>query len=160
MFHFIVTQLTFSLQCVIKFLPAAYEFDRVGILAFHLALVSEPCDPLTVATFTLAIQNGGDLVEAISIARGITRPYDSSFSELVEPQALDNDSELMDEVLELASSVKAAMSMMTDEHFVSQAMAKYPQAAHSDLVLSFPAHFPEDYVKVNFKRNKSLDPKL
>lgn len=156
MFHFIVTQLTFSLQCVFKFLPAAYEFNRVGILAFHLALVSEPCDPLTVATFALAIQNGGDLVEAISIARGITRPYDSSFSELVEPQALDNDSELMDEVLELASSVKAAMSMMTDEHFVSQAMAKYSQAAHSDLVLSFPAPFPRRLSKSEFQKKSHI----
>lgn len=107
----------------------------VGILAFHLALESEPCDPLTVATFTLAIHNGGDLVEAVNIARGITRPYDSSFSELLEPQPLDSDSELMDEVLDLASSVKGALSMMTDEHFVSQAMAKYPQASQSDLVL-------------------------
>lgn len=140
-----------------------YEFYRVGILAFHLALESEPCDPLTVATFTLAIHNGGDLVEAVNIARGITRPYDSSFSELLEPQPLDSDSELMDEVLDLASSVKGALSMMTDEHFVSQAMAKYPLASQSDLVLSFPCLFLNKVVEKSQEKSyilESLDTKL
>ncbi|XP_077212165.1 uncharacterized protein LOC143847272 [Tasmannia lanceolata] len=106
----------------------------VGILAFHQAVVDESQDPLVVATFALAVHNGGDLLEAVNIVRGISRLHETSFSELQEPQKLV-DGELMDEVLDLASSVKSALTMMTDESFVSQAMAKYPQAPYSDLVL-------------------------
>ncbi|XP_068666937.1 uncharacterized protein [Aristolochia californica] len=105
----------------------------VGVLAFHYALAEEYQDPLVVATFTLAVHNGGDLSEAISIARRITKLHDNSFPELSEPKEM-SDSELMDEVLDLASSVKASLSMMTNETFVSEAMAKYPQAPYSDLV--------------------------
>lgn len=107
----------------------------IGILAFHLALVDEPHNPLAVATFALAIHNGGDLFEAVNIARGITQSHDSNFNELLdEHHPLDTDNELMDEVLDLASSVKSALNMMTDEYFVSQAMARYPQAPYSDIV--------------------------
>ncbi|ERN06178.1 uncharacterized protein LOC18434369 [Amborella trichopoda] len=106
----------------------------VGILAFHLALVDEPQDPLVVATFTLAVHNGGHLAEAISLARHIDQPHNSIFPELLEPKKFDTDTALIDEVLDLASLVKAALSMMTDEYIVSQAMAKYPQAPFSDLV--------------------------
>ncbi|KAG9446248.1 hypothetical protein H6P81_012376 [Aristolochia fimbriata] len=105
----------------------------VGILAFHYALAEEHQDPLVVATFTLAVHNGGDLSEAVNIARRITKIHDYSFPELAEPEEMA-DSDLMDEVLDLASSVKASLSMMTSETFVSQAMSKYPQAPYSDLV--------------------------
>ncbi|KAL5979288.1 hypothetical protein ACLOJK_019186 [Asimina triloba] len=104
------------------------------MLAFHQALVDEPQDPLVVAAFTLAINNGGDLSEAVNIARGIKQPHDGSFEELLAPEKIETDSELKDEVLDLASSVKSALSMMTDEYFVSKAMAKYPQAPYSDMM--------------------------
>ncbi|XP_010249182.1 PREDICTED: uncharacterized protein LOC104591829 [Nelumbo nucifera] len=106
----------------------------VVILAFHKALVDQPRDPLVVATFALAVHSGGDLLEAVNIARRISQPHDLSFFELSEPQTSISDEALMDAVVDLAASVKAALSMMTDESFVSQAMAEYPQAPYSDLV--------------------------
>ncbi|XP_042500682.1 uncharacterized protein LOC122078662 [Macadamia integrifolia] len=106
----------------------------VGVLAFHKALVDQTRDPLAVATFALAVHNGGDLLEAVNIARRISLPHDPRFSELLEDQNLGTDEALMGEVKDLAKSVKASMSMMTDELFVSQAMARYPQAPYSDLV--------------------------
>ncbi|KAK9278938.1 hypothetical protein L1049_028520 [Liquidambar formosana] len=105
----------------------------VGILAFHKALLDQPRDPLVVATFGLAVHNGGDLLEALNIARRIARPHDVSFHELLEPRNLDSKA-LTNEVMDLAGSVKHALSQMTDEYFVSQAMAGYPQAPYSDLV--------------------------
>ncbi|KAF8390726.1 hypothetical protein HHK36_025253 [Tetracentron sinense] len=106
----------------------------VGILAFHKALLDQPRDPLVVAAFSLAVHSGGDLLEAVNIARRINQPHDQSYHELLESQNLDSDKALMDEVMDLAASVKAALCKMTDEYFVSQAMAEHPQAPYSDLV--------------------------
>ncbi|KAL9226434.1 hypothetical protein vseg_002249 [Gypsophila vaccaria] len=105
----------------------------ISILAFHKALADQPRDPLVIATFCLALHNGGTLSEAIRIARSISRPYDPSFQEVVKTRGLE-DKNLMVEVKDLAASVKSALSKMTDESIISQAMAKYPQAPSSDLV--------------------------
>ncbi|XP_031490545.1 uncharacterized protein LOC116257721 isoform X1 [Nymphaea colorata] len=106
----------------------------VAILAFHLAMVDEPRDPLVVSAFSLAVRNGGDLAEAVKLVKLVEQEHDSRYSELLEPQPFDTDREFIDDVLEFASAVKAALGMMTDEYSVSQAMAKYPQAPFSDLV--------------------------
>ncbi|GMN56556.1 hypothetical protein TIFTF001_025667 [Ficus carica] len=106
----------------------------VAILAFHNALFDQPRDPLVVAAFSLAIHNGGDVAEAVQIARRITSPHDASFHELLEPQSLESQ-ELTVEVMDLADRVKCALYGMTDEQAVSQAMAGYPKAPYSDLVL-------------------------
>ncbi|KAL5862656.1 hypothetical protein ACOSQ3_000170 [Xanthoceras sorbifolium] len=105
----------------------------IAILAFHKALSDHPRDPLVVAVFSLAVYNGGDILEAVNIARKITKLYDNSFYELLEPRDLDFQT-LKDEVMDLTASIKGALSKMTDEYFVSQAMAGYPQAPISDLV--------------------------
>lgn len=86
-----------------------------------------------IAAFSLAVYNGGDLSEALSIARRISKRHDMSFHEILEPQPLDSDA-LWDEVKHLEASVKGALTNMTDEYFVSRAMAEYPKAPHSDLV--------------------------
>ncbi|MQL79376.1 hypothetical protein Taro_011799 [Colocasia esculenta] len=106
----------------------------VAMLAFHQALADEPRDPLVIATFTLALHNGGDLSEAVKIAKRITHSHDASFPELLEPREMDADG-LACEVLDFSLSVRNTLSMMTDEHYISQAMAKYPQAPYSDLVI-------------------------
>ncbi|XP_022730312.1 uncharacterized protein LOC111285238 isoform X2 [Durio zibethinus] len=82
----------------------------IGILAFHKALSDKPRDPLVVAAFSLAVHNGGDILEAVNIARRINKSHGSSFHELSEPGNLDNQA-------------------LTDE-----AMSAYPQAPVSDLV--------------------------
>lgn len=112
-----------------------YAF-RVGILAFHTALSEFPRDPIVVAAFSLAVHNGGDISEAINIAKKITAPHDVSFHELSEPQILDSRA-MTREVMDLAASVKSALCKMTDEHFISQAMSGYPQAPYSDMVSIF-----------------------
>ncbi|GAB2221405.1 hypothetical protein Droror1_Dr00012581 [Drosera rotundifolia] len=105
----------------------------VAILALHKALADRPRDALVVATFSLAVYNGGDMVEAVKIARSISQPHERSFHELLEPQCLDSTI-LKEEVLDLEESVKATLSMMTDEYVVSKAMAAHPHAPFSDLV--------------------------
>ncbi|KAG5523147.1 hypothetical protein RHGRI_035085 [Rhododendron griersonianum] len=108
----------------------------VGILAFHKALSDQPRDPLVVAAFCLAVHNGGDISEALNIARSISTPHDISFHELLQPQNLEVES-LRDEVMNLAASVKNILTNMTDEHFVSKAISMtslYPTAPYSDLV--------------------------
>ncbi|ONK78237.1 uncharacterized protein A4U43_C02F16080, partial [Asparagus officinalis] len=106
----------------------------IALLAFHQALVQKPQDPLVIAVFIFALSNGGDLTEAIKIAKAKTHPPDVSFPELLQPQEWCTDEELVNEVLDLASSMNTALSSMTDEYHVAKAMARYPQAPFSDLV--------------------------
>ncbi|RDY03610.1 pcnB, partial [Mucuna pruriens] len=87
-----------------------------------------------VAAFSLALHNGGNLVEAIDIAKRINKPHDARFPELLDPSGLDEE-DLEDEILDLAESVKGSLLQMTTRHLVSGAMADYPQAPYSDLVL-------------------------
>ncbi|XP_031254346.1 uncharacterized protein LOC116112334 [Pistacia vera] len=105
----------------------------VAILAFHKALSDRPRDPLVVAVFSLAVYNGGNMLEAVKIARKITKPHDDTFHELLDPHDLDFET-VKFEAMDLATSIKAALTKMTDEYIVSQAMAGYPQAPFSDLV--------------------------
>lgn len=90
-----------------------------------------------VAAFSLGVHNGGDLPEALRIAKQISAQHDGSFHEL-ESRDLDLAA-LKEEVVELATSVQRALTNMTDEYTVSRAMANYPKAPYSDLVSSdFP----------------------
>lgn len=114
---------------------------RVALLAFHNALSDNPSDPLVVATFALAVHNGGDFLEASSIAKRITTQHDISFPELLEPQNLDTET-LRKQVMHLAASIQSTLARMTDEFAVSQAMSKYPKAPHSDLVSVFSLFVP------------------
>lgn len=89
-----------------------------------------------VAAFSLAVHNGGNLLEAVNIAGMINKPHDMRFPELLDPSGLDTEA-LEAGVRDLAESVRGTLLQMTDEHFVSQAMADYPQAPNSDLVSIF-----------------------
>lgn len=102
-------------------------------MAFHKALSDRARDPSVIAAFVLAVNNGGDIAEAVKIARVISQPNEENFPELLKLDNLD-EMELRDEVLCFAGSVNHALSEMTDENAVSKAMAKYPQAPYSDLV--------------------------
>lgn len=84
-----------------------------------------------IAAFSLAVHNGGNLSEAVDIARRINKPHDIRFPELSDPydlKALEN------EVLDLAESVKVSLLQMTSRRSVARAMTDYPQAPHSDIV--------------------------
>lgn len=105
----------------------------VTILAFHKALSDHARAPSVIAAFALAVNNGGDIAEAVSIASMISRPSEQSFPELLAFYNLE-ETAMRDEVMCLAASVNHALSEMTDGKAVSKAMAKYPQAPYSDLV--------------------------
>ncbi|KAL2342812.1 hypothetical protein Fmac_004097 [Flemingia macrophylla] len=106
----------------------------VAILALHKALSDKPRDSLVVAAFSLALHTGGNLSEAIDIARRNNKAHDSRFPELLDPSGLDKE-DMKYEILELAVSVKGSLLQMTTSHLVSEALADYPQAPHSNLVL-------------------------
>ncbi|XP_027340773.1 uncharacterized protein LOC113854114 isoform X2 [Abrus precatorius] len=106
----------------------------VSILALHLTLSDKPRGSSVVAAFSLALHNGGNLSEAIDIAKRINKPCDARFPELLDPSGLDEQA-LEDEILDLAESVKQSLLHMTTRHLISGAMIDYPQAPHSDLVL-------------------------
>ncbi|CAL5214713.1 unnamed protein product [Lathyrus oleraceus] len=105
----------------------------VGILALHKSLSDEPRNPLVIAAFSLAVHNGGNLSEAVDIARRINKPHDIRFPELSDPYDLKAKA-LENEVLDLAESVKVSLLQMTSRRSVARAMTDYPQAPHSDIV--------------------------
>lgn len=102
-------------------------------MALHKALADQPRYPSVVAAFSLAVHNGGDVLEAVKITQKVTKPHNRSFFELLEPEELDSQT-LLDEVMDLDSSIKEALGQMTDGKFISKAMAAYPQAPYSDMV--------------------------
>ncbi|XP_038702912.1 CCA-adding enzyme isoform X2 [Tripterygium wilfordii] len=106
----------------------------ICILAFHKALVDRPRDPLVIAAFALAVHNGGSLVNAVEISRRISRPHDASFHELQEASDSNSNQALIDQIVDLALSIKYSLRKMMERDYVSQAMAKYPRAPCSDLV--------------------------
>ncbi|XP_020233539.1 uncharacterized protein LOC109813709 isoform X2 [Cajanus cajan] len=125
----------------------------VAIFALHKALSDKPRDSLVVAAFSFALHNGGNLSEAIDIARRINKPHDARFPELLDSSGLDKE-DMEDEILELAESVKGSLLQMTTRHLVSEAMADYHEAPYSDLVLIPLAMYLKalsffDCVKVN-----------
>jgi hypothetical protein len=103
------------------------------ILALHKALADQPRYPSVVAAFSLAVHNGGDVLEAVKNTRKVTKPHNRSFFELLEPEEMDSQT-LLDEVMDFDSSIKEALGQMTDGRFISKAMAAYPQAPYSDMV--------------------------
>lgn len=134
-YSFFISVVSILILIILLFHP--YSFcNRVAILAFHKALACVPRDPLVVATFSLAVHNGGDMLEAVNISRRINSEHNQNYSEILEPRMWDEDKGLINEVLDLASSVITALESMTDEYFVSQKMAQYPQAPMSNLVSS------------------------
>lgn len=96
-------------------------------------MVRKPRDPLVVATFALAVYLGGDLPLAVDIGQSINRQHDAGFAELLEPR-MRGKKGLLAEVKDLAISMRQALTEMTDEYYVANAMAKIPQAPSSDLV--------------------------
>ncbi|KAL5192227.1 Poly(A) polymerase I [Glycine soja] len=119
----------------------------VGILALHKALSDRPRNPLAVAAFSLAVHNGGNLLEAVSMAGMINKPHDVRFPELLDPSGLDAEA-LEAEILDLAESVRGTILQMTNEYFVSQAMADYPQAPRSNLPKFTPGFTYENTVNM------------
>lgn len=108
----------------------------VALLAFHEALLRKPRDYLVVATFIFALNNGGDLKEAVKIAKAKTHPPEVGFPELLEePQGWNSSEELVNDVLDFAYTIQNALNSMTDEYYVSKAMSQYPQAPNSDMVI-------------------------
>lgn len=111
--------------------------SRVAIVAFHLAFLDKPRDPLVVAVFSLAVYNGGDMVEAVEIARKISKSHATIYQELSDHKNLDGKL-LKKEVLDLGLSVSKALSNMTNSYYVSRALSNYPKAPYSDLVCVQP----------------------
>ncbi|EXB81219.1 putative poly(A) polymerase [Morus notabilis] len=107
----------------------------IAILAFHKALYDKPRDPLVIAAFSLAVSNGGSLPEAVEIVRTMSQPHVMTFHEILEPVTTTRSKNaLINEVVDLAASVKAMLRKMTDPDYVSQAMMKFRKAPCSDLV--------------------------
>ncbi|GAU25484.1 hypothetical protein TSUD_71380 [Trifolium subterraneum] len=105
----------------------------VGILALHKSLSDQPRNPLVIAAFCLAVYNGGNLLEAVDVARRINQPHDIRFPELSDPCDLSAMA-LKNEILDLTQSVKESLLQMTSRHSVARAMADYPKAPRSDMV--------------------------
>ncbi|KAL5053138.1 hypothetical protein RYX36_033820 [Vicia faba] len=139
----------------------------VVILALHKSLNDKPRNPSVIAAFSLAIYNGGNLLEAVDIARRVNKPHDTRFPELSDPYDL-NAKAMENEILDLAETVKVSLLQMTSRHSVARAMADYPQAPQSDMVFIsigmylkalsiFDCLEASGYKKFSYRKGKKID---
>lgn len=99
--------------------------NRVGLLAFHQALVLNPQDAFVIWAFA-SILYCGTWQEGVKFARenakveGRFVPEISGFSEI------KSDEKLAEEVSQLASLVQDAVNAFTDEISLSESLSRYP----------------------------------
>ena len=87
-------------ECLVTMIHICIHVSRVAILALHMAFLDRPRDPLVIAAFSLAVHNGGDMEEAIGIAKRISTQHATIYAELSDSQYLEPKA-LKKEVLEL-----------------------------------------------------------
>ncbi|KAL5557410.1 hypothetical protein UlMin_039646 [Ulmus minor] len=105
----------------------------VGLLAFHLALVNIPQDPLVVVAFASILYHG-DWKEGLRFARENAQVQDNFLPELSRPFESKSDEELAEELSQLATLVQDSIDVLTETESLIESMSRYPVYPCSGLV--------------------------
>lgn len=119
-------------------------FDRVGLLAFHLALVNNPQDSLVVLTFASILYHG-EWKEGIRFARENAEVQVNFVPELLKSFASKSDKELAEEVSQLATFVQNSLDVLTETESLLESMSIYPLFPCSGLV-----SIPNKCIELNY----------
>lgn len=106
---------------------------RVGLLAFHLALVNNPQDPFVVLAFASILYHG-DWKEGIRFAKENAEVKVNFAPELSRSFTFKSDKQLVEEVSQLASFVQDSIYVLTDTESLFESMSSYPTSPCSGLV--------------------------
>ncbi|KAL5706176.1 hypothetical protein ACHQM5_024380 [Ranunculus cassubicifolius] len=98
----------------------------VALLAFHMALVNNPQDPLVVWAFSSSLYYG-NWEDALEFARGKSNQHFSFLPEMSESCSTISDEQLAEKVHQFASQVTSSISALVEPESLINAMARYPQ---------------------------------
>lgn len=105
----------------------------VALLAFHLALITDPQGAFVVLTFASVLYHG-NWEEGVKFARRHSDAASIYAPEISDSQASISDDELVERVKELAVLVQNSLVILTDKDSLQEAMSKFPGSPCSGLV--------------------------
>lgn len=110
--------------------------NRIGLLAFHLALVNKPQDPLVVWTFSSVLYHG-NWQDGVKYARKHVQEQVNCLHEISEPCDYKSDRELAEKVTQFASFVQASIDPLMDKDSLFKSMSRFPLFPCSGLVSTY-----------------------
>ncbi|XP_006340829.1 uncharacterized protein [Solanum tuberosum] len=105
----------------------------VALLAFHLALITDPQGAFVVLTFASVLYHG-NWKEGVNFARRHSDAASIYAPEISDSQGSISDDELVERVTELAVLVQNSLDILTDKDSLQEAMSKFPGSPCSGLV--------------------------
>ncbi|XP_055803338.1 uncharacterized protein LOC129872376 isoform X2 [Solanum dulcamara] len=105
----------------------------VALLAFHLALITDPQGAFVVLTFASVLYHG-NWKEGVEFARRHSDAACIYAPEISDSQDSTSDDELVERVTDLAVLVQNSLDILTDKDSLQKAMSKFPGSPCSDLV--------------------------
>ncbi|XP_049382349.1 uncharacterized protein LOC125846786 isoform X2 [Solanum stenotomum] len=105
----------------------------VALLAFHLALITDPKGAFVVLTFASVLYHG-NWKEGVNFARRHSDAASIYAPEISDSQGSISDDELVERVTELAVLVQNSLDILTDKDSLQEAMSKFPGSPCSGLV--------------------------
>lgn len=107
--------------------------NRVGLFAFHTALVEKPQHPLVVLSLA-SLMYYGNWKEAIHYARLQIEDPVCFAPELLDATACISDHELAESVIQLANLIQDSVHVLTDADSLHETMENFPGCTCSGLV--------------------------
>lgn len=108
-------------------------WNRVGLLAFHQALVTNPQDGFVVCVFASVLYHG-KWKEGVKFARENAKLQVKFIPEISGISEFKSDKELAKEVSHLAALVRDSVGALIDRDILVHSMSKYPVSPCSGLV--------------------------
>jgi hypothetical protein len=108
-------------------------WDRVGLLAFHLALVNNPREALVIRTFASVLYHG-NWEEGVKFAKEQAEMHVDFVPEISGSSNFKSDEELAKGVTLLASLVQDSISTLTETENLFKSMSRYPFSPCSGFV--------------------------
>ncbi|PHT56383.1 hypothetical protein CQW23_04869 [Capsicum baccatum] len=105
----------------------------VALLAFHLALITNPQEAYVVLTFASLLYHG-NWKEGVKFARRHSDAASIYAPEMSDSQDSISDDELVERVTELAVLVQNSLDILTDKDSLQEAMSRFPVSPCSGLV--------------------------
>ncbi|XP_060194745.1 uncharacterized protein LOC132623946 [Lycium barbarum] len=105
----------------------------VAVLAFHLALITDPQEAFVVLTFASVLYHG-NWKEGATFARRHSDAAAIYAPEISDCQGSISDDELVERVTDLAVLVQNSIDILTDKDSLQEAMSKFPGSPCSGLV--------------------------
>lgn len=106
---------------------------RIGLLAFHLALVNNPQDALVVWALASVLYHG-EWQEGIKFAKEHANMYVNFAPEIKRSSADKSDEEIAETVTKLASLAIDSIRVLVNINSFSQSLSRYPSVPRPRVV--------------------------